>query len=100
MDRLPARLQRLLMLEPNTGCWLFTGRWTTGNGYGKLRWGRRHRVLHRVVFELLVRPLGAGEQLDHLCRTRACANPAHLEPVTPRVNTQRGRAVLFGSHAP
>lgn len=27
--------------------------------------------------------------LDHLCRTRLCVNPEHLEAVTPRVNTMR-----------
>jgi hypothetical protein len=28
--------------------------------------------------------------LDHLCRTRACVRPSHLEPVTPQENCLRG----------
>lgn len=34
----------------------------------------------------------AGLGLDHLCRVRRCVNPAHLEPVTDRVNILRGQA--------
>jgi hypothetical protein len=45
---------------------------------------------HRVAYELLVGPIPDGMHLDHLCRTPACVNPAHLEPVTPRVNSLRG----------
>jgi len=33
---------------------------------------------------------GASLVLDHLCRVRACCNPAHLEVVTNRVNILRG----------
>ena len=34
-------------------------------------------------------PIPEGLTLDHLCRVRACVNPAHLEPVTLRENTLR-----------
>ena len=93
--RLPERLAWLLIPEPNSGCWLFNGRWETGNGYGKTTWEGRDVVLHRVIYTLLVGPIPPGHLLDHLCRVRCCCNPAHLEPVLPRVNTMRGYAVLF-----
>lgn len=72
------------------GCWV----WTAGRqrGYGRFWDGSRGVYAHRFAFELLVGPIYDGEELDHLCRNRSCVNPAHLEPVTHRVNAQRGIA--------
>lgn len=83
------------MPEPNSGCWLFVGRWTTGNGYGKTYWKGVHMVLHRVVWLLIKGWICPGIKLDHKCRVRACCNPDHLDPVYDVVNTHRGRAVLY-----
>lgn len=95
MDRLPPRLQALLIPEPNSGCWLFTGKWSTGNGYGKTYWKGVHTVIHKAVWEFFFGPVPKGLLLDHKCRVRCCANPAHIEPVTVKENTRRGDAVLF-----
>lgn len=34
-----------------------------------------------------------GKELDHVCRVRACVNPAHLEPVTHIENVRRGNMI-------
>jgi hypothetical protein len=93
--------QQRIYIEPNTGCWLWLGT-IFQNGYGhvfvKTENGWRHRKAHRVVYEQLVGPVPDGLELDHLCRTRSCCNPAHLEPVTNYVNRfVRGRAGLFNA---
>ena len=49
---------------------------------------------HRAFYMLHVGPIGSGLVIDHLCRTPACVNPDHLEPVTPEENTARGNNFL------
>lgn len=72
-----------------TECWTWNGSKRTG--YGRFSITRRKAVpAHRFAYELLVGKVPDGLTLDHLCRNRACVNPAHLEPVTGRVNTLRG----------
>jgi hypothetical protein len=71
-------------------CWLWQGGIHQKTGYGQAWYQNTNRLAHRAFYELLVGPIPAGLQLDHLCRVRHCVNPEHLEPVTARVNTLRG----------
>jgi HNH endonuclease len=84
-DRLWQRVEK----RPD-GCWVWVAA-LNGSGYGVV--GRDSKVyrVHRIVYELLVRSIPDGLDLDHLCRNRACCNPAHLEPVTNRENWLRGQ---------
>lgn len=90
-ERLPRRFWDKVSVCPATGCWLWTARiW--GGGYGAFYWHGHTRQSHRVSYEALVGPIADGLQADHLCRVRACCNPAHIEPVTCKENIRRGNA--------
>lgn len=91
MSRLPLR-ERLftrLIIDPDTGCLLWTGG-RNHKGYGYIGVNGRHARVHRLMYELFVGPIPDGMQLDHLCRVRHCASPSHLEAVTCRENVLRG----------
>lgn len=67
--------------------------WTAAEkdkGYGAFWDGTRTRRAHQVSYELVIGPVPAGLQLDHLCRVRNCVAPAHLEAVTGEENRRRG----------
>lgn len=86
LDRIQARI-----VIDTDGCWVWQG--SKCNGYGVVGRGRRTdstMQTHRAMYEIMVGPVPVGLQLDHLCRNRACCNPAHLEPVTQRENILRG----------
>lgn len=85
------------VVEDDNGCWIWQRRLNRG-GYGI---GNRYvdgaKVTfrtHRLAYEVFVGPIPAGLALDHLCRVRACCNPAHLEPVTFRENLLRSPLTL------
>lgn len=95
IDTILARLRR------EGGHWLYSGA-LASNGYAKAQLAGRAVMVHRAVYEHFAGPIPDGLHIDHLCRVRHCANPAHLEPVTCRENLLRGgtdAARKFNSHS-
>jgi len=72
------------------GCWLWLG-YKTKLGYGHMYDAQAQRMglAHRVIYGHLRGCIPDGLELDHLCRTPACVNPEHLEPVTHAENMRR-----------
>lgn len=90
----PILTEKHYTVDPDTGCWFFKG-YIANNGYGSVAVRRgaaklSHFLPHRLMFQQFKGKIPHGLELDHLCRQRACINPAHLEAVTSRVNTLRG----------
>lgn len=69
-------------------CWLWRAA-VARNGYGTFGRDGQTRYAHRVAYELVRGPIPEGLVIDHLCRVRACVNPAHLEAVSLIENLRR-----------
>lgn len=92
-DGLLARFMAKVSPEPNSGCWLWTAS-LNWRGYGRLKVNGRMVHAHRFAFEMTKGPIPQNLVIDHLCRTRGCVNPDHMEPVTSAVNTLRGESIV------
>ena len=87
----PERFRSKVAVDPNTGCWIWTAT-SNPDGYGLFWYDKKMSGAHIAAFLLAGEEIPTGYELDHLCRVRACVNPAHLEAITHRENLRRGGA--------
>lgn len=81
------RFLRFVRLD-SSGCWIWQGG-RSGNRYGTF-WVRGCQIsTHRYAYTAFRGAIPPGAEIDHVCRNKACCNPAHLEPVTHSENEQR-----------
>jgi hypothetical protein len=88
---LPLKIAARITIDPGSGCWI------AGPPYDKDGYARYGgQGLHRVVYRLMIGPIGVGLVIDHVkargCISLACCNPAHMRAVTSRINTLRRRS--------
>jgi hypothetical protein len=72
----------------DTPCWIWT-RFINHDGYGVVWWRTTLYQLKRVSYTNFVGPIPEGMEIDHLCKVRACGQPAHLQPVLHLENFAR-----------
>ena len=86
---LPEPIRGRVTVDPESGCWRCSLNHDR-DGYARLR----GEGVHRIAYKTLVGPIPDHLVIDHVrargCAWTDCCNPAHLEPVTRRVNTLRG----------
>jgi HNH endonuclease len=90
---LPPRLaENIMRVKAPAGidgwCWYWSGR-KSRNGYGRFYIDQNEIAVHRLIYQLFVKPLPQTKQLDHKCSMKWCCNPEHLEPVTNKENARR-----------
>jgi hypothetical protein len=78
-------------------CWIWQGQ-PGSSGYGRISVNNRDCWAHRASYEAFIGPIPPGLVVDHLCRTRMCVNPDHLEPVSIGENVRRGTVLI--THCP
>lgn len=94
-----------IVVNPTTGCYIWTGatsgefdpddpRGSRGCGYPKMRYKGKTQYVHLVVLKLLGVKFRKDRQhqAEHICRTRLCVRPEHLERLTQSQNIKRAYA--------
>ena len=77
-DSLLQRFEEKYIVEPNSGCWLWTAA-TLFHGYGAIRIDGQTKRAHRVSYELFNGPIPEGMHILHKCDTPCCVRPDHLK---------------------
>lgn len=85
MSRVEQKMESFSMPIPEAGCHVWIGA-RDPRGYGRVRYGGKACLAHRVSWECVNGPVPAGLCVLHKCDTPACINPDHLSLGTHQEN--------------
>ena len=83
------RFQKKVEFDILSGCWLWIST-KDADGYGQFWHESKLVKAHRISYEHWNDKIPKGLVIEHLCRTKNCVNPQHLEAITVRQNIERG----------
>lgn len=82
------RFMSKVRIDPNTGCWHWTGAKFSRGGYGAFWFRTNNKAAHLVAYNHFVGEVAPGLELGHITKGDKCANWQHVRPVTDRENSQ------------
>lgn len=95
-DLTKAYIEARVKKDSETGCWLWQGA-VNNAGYPQAsKWGGLHRQV-KTIYE--GHEWVKGEMADHICRVKACVNPAHIRVTNRTVNQYHRADAAKGSMA-
>lgn len=73
-------------VDKSGDCWIWLGA-KGPQGYGTVSWRVDGRTTstpaHRAAYQLAIGPIPEGHQVHHICGTRNCVRPEHLQALSP-----------------
>lgn len=69
-------------------CWIWTG-YVLKSGYATVWMNSKRILVHRYSYSSMNGKIPPNLEIDHLCFTRLCVRPDHLEAVTRAINNRR-----------
>lgn len=91
MGSVDDRIENNTFYDPMSGCHLWTG-CSYGRGYGWINFKGKSQPVHRLVYRLVFGDIPEGYEVHHLCGTKLCLNPSHLQALSKAEHTKIGPA--------